>query len=84
MIEQKESPLLSYPPYQGVRTGCKVSWYYYKSTADADKACQAARHNARYLRGRGYDFGYQSPGYKVDYIANEKSEHFGLYEVCVP
>lgn len=51
-----------YPKYQDSRSGIKVSWYFYESREDAEKASKAARHNAIRLEQQGYDWGYQSPG----------------------
>ncbi len=71
---------MPYPEYQRMRTGIKVSWYYYKSREDAEKAAIAARHNAQIQMQLGYDFGYQSPGS----IQNPNGFHPDLYEVCIP
>lgn len=76
-----------YPDYQQLRSGIKVSWYYYASEADAKKASEAARHNAQIQWNLGYDFGYQSPGHVVLMGNPEpygRKELAGLYEVCIP
>jgi hypothetical protein len=53
----------AYPKADAVRSGCKVSWYFYTDRKIADKAAAAAKHNGMILEDRGYDFGYQVPGY---------------------
>jgi hypothetical protein len=74
----------SYPEYQALRSGCKVSWYYYAKKEDAEKAAEAARHNAAIQASLGYDFGYQSPGYRVELKGAEWPQYQGLWEVCIP
>jgi len=71
-----------YPKHDGLRSGCKVSWYYYKDRADADAAAIVARHNALIQQELGYDFGYCWPG--SVHPAHENSKHAGLWEVCIP
>lgn len=71
-----------YPTYQGLRVGCKVSWHYYKSHADALEAARVAVHNAEILAGEGFDFGYQAPGH-IEQPA-EDGEFAGLYSVVIP
>lgn len=68
---------MQYPQEEDSRCGCKVSWYYYKDRAMAEKAAEAAKHNAILDAQRGYDFGFQSPGT----ITKMKN---GLFEVCIP
>jgi hypothetical protein len=77
----KKSPLLPYPKEADLRVGCKVSWHYYHSRAAAEECAKAARHNAFYLAGQGYDYGYCCPG-TVEY--KTEGPHAGFYEVCVP
>lgn len=65
-----------YPAPVKTRSGCKVSWAYYATEAEAEQCAEAAYYNARILEREGYDFGYQTPAVikQVD----------GLYEVCLP
>lgn len=34
------------PPDDGMRSGCKVGWRYYKDKTIAEEAAKIARHNA--------------------------------------
>ena len=56
--------------------GCKVSWYYYCTEAEAKVASEIAVHNRALQLAKGYDFGYCWPGS----ISGPDDE--GLYEVC--
>lgn len=51
-----------YPVPQGMASGCKVCWRTYAKHEDALKAADVAREAAAYWAGKGYDFGYQTPG----------------------
>ena len=73
---------MPYPEHDGVRSGCKVSWYYYKKREDAEACSVAAKHNAIRQEQLGYDFGYCSPG-SIE-MAHPSSEHAGMWEVCLP
>lgn len=66
-----------YPEYVSLRSGIKVSWYYYKTEDEAKEAAKVAVREGQYYAGQGYDFGYCSPG--SIYKTKE-----GLYEVCIP
>jgi hypothetical protein len=82
---KKKYDYRAYPQHQNVRSGCKVSWYYYAKKEDAEKAAEVAKHNAQIQASLGYDFGYQSPGYRVELIGdNWGPEYKGLWEVCIP
>lgn len=70
------SKLVDYPTPVKSRGGCKVSWAYYATEAEARECAIAARRNARVLEAQGYDFGYMAPG-----AVNEVD---GLFEVCLP
>jgi Neuraminidase (sialidase) len=70
-----------YPQHQNVRSGCKVSWYYYAKKEDAEKAAEVAKHNAAIQWELGYDFGYCSPG---SIRLSDWEDYKGLYEVCIP
>ena len=54
--------LKQYPEYELFRSGIKVSWYFYDTREEAEKASKIAVHNARILEAQGYDWGYQCPG----------------------
>lgn len=58
------------------RSGCKVSWRVYTTQAEAEAAAAIARHNARIDEGRGFDFGFMSPG-DITQVADG-------FEVCCP
>lgn len=73
----KKSRLRDYSKPVKTRSGCKVSWAYYATEAEAKECGIAARFNAQILEAQGYDFGYQSPG-----SISKTSD--GLYEVCLP
>lgn len=55
-------PYKPYPARQGLKSGIKVSWYFYLNRADAEKASEAAIWNGKIQEALGYDFGYQAPG----------------------
>lgn len=75
---------MQYPPEQASRSGCKVSWNYYASEADA-KACSiAAINNGQMQMNRGYDFGYCAPGSVRKPEPGSKVFYPDLYEVCLP
>jgi hypothetical protein len=86
---------MDYPRPLKVRSGCKVSWYYYDNKTDADKAATAAKHNAALQLDEGFDFGYQAPG-SIDQLPpnTRYRESMGLgvewldvsnlFEVCIP
>jgi hypothetical protein len=85
----------AYPTPVWSRSGCKVSWNYYKTMKEAQECAKAARHNADIAAGQGYDFGYCAPGeirqMDPDSWWNEgfgrdvkRVEVGGLYEVCLP
>jgi len=80
----RENPYLpwhKYPKEDDLRTGCKVSWHYYRSKEDAEKCAEAAKHNARIQRWEGYDFGYCAPG---SITLMKAGKHAGMYGVCLP
>lgn len=81
---KKQYDYKPYPPYQRVRTGCKVSWYYYAKKEDAEQAAEVAKHNAAIQASLGYDFGYQSPGYSIQLMGDSWPSYQGLWEVCIP
>jgi hypothetical protein len=64
------------------RSGCKVSWVYYASKAEADAASVIAAHNREIQINQGYDFGYCWPG-SVKGPMPADSKYEGLYEVCI-
>lgn len=66
-----------YPKHVSIRNGCKVSWLRFADRGTAEKAAEAAKHNAEIDWARGYDFGYMMPG-----SIEQKSD--GTYEVCIP
>lgn len=70
-----------YPEHQGCETGCKVSWFFYEDREQAELAAEAARRNAITLEGRGFDFGFQSPGQITE---PERSKRPGLFQVVIP
>ena len=74
-----------YPKHDGLRSGCKVGWYYYRKREDAEKASEAARHNAAIQWELGYDFGYCSPGsIMLVEPGRGPQEYLGMWEVCRP
>lgn len=44
------------------RSGCKVSWYTYRTVKEAKIASEHAQLQAAYKAHLGYDFGWQNPG----------------------
>lgn len=62
------------------RTGCKVSWLYYRDEATARKEAKIAIHNAHIAASQGYDFGYCSPGSVRP--PRPDTFHPDLWEVC--
>jgi hypothetical protein len=46
-----------------VEVGCKVAFYYYASEAEARIAGAVFKQEAVVQASKGYDFGYQVPGY---------------------
>jgi len=72
-----------YPEAVTFRSGCKVSWRYYENEHAALEAALAAKNNARILRAKGYDFGYQSPG-AVRRMPESWGKFSGLWEVTLP
>lgn len=68
---------LPYPKEVDMQCGCKVSWLYYETLEEAQKASEAAKHNARLDAARGYDFGFCCPG-EIDEISENK------FKVCIP
>jgi len=85
MAKAKQRTYHDYPKYDGLRSGIKVSWYYYKNRADAETAAKAARFNAEIQQSLGYDFGYCAPGsiYEVGPDRN-MPDKLGMFEVCIP
>ena len=81
---KKQYDYKPYPPHQAMRSGCKVSWYYYAKEDDAKKAAEVAKHNAAIQSSLGYDFGYQSPGYSIQLMGANWPDYAGLWEVCIP
>lgn len=81
MVKAKKNPFKPYPKNQGYKGGIKVAWYYFDSKDDAEKASEAARHNAQVKEGQGFDFGYCSPG---SIVKMKDGEFAGKFEVCVP
>lgn len=69
------------PKEVDLRSGCKVSWYYYATKEEAEAAAKIARHNADIDESLGYDFGYCWPG--TIYGPDEQKFKPGLWEVCV-
>ena len=87
MASQEKSEYIQYPECQDQRTGCKVSWLYYDSKEDAEKACIAARSNARLYAALGYDYGYQAPGYQAEWAVPgnwPQAGDKGRWQVCIP
>lgn len=78
MIKRKKLP----EPV-ALRSGMKVSWYYYDNEKTARKAAEAAQHNGYLDLARGYDFGYTFPGTIRPPQPNGKGSHLDLWEVCV-
>lgn len=83
-MPKKKLNYMSYPKEDALRSGIKVTWYYYKSQSDAEKAAEAARHNAVIQEGLGFDFGYQCPGSITQCNANYFPKYDGMYEVVIP
>lgn len=75
-MAKKKLDYMPYPEYVSLRVGMKVSWYLYGSKKEAEKAAEAAKHNAAIQESLGYDFGYQSPG--------SISKVEGGFEVVIP
>ena len=71
-----------YPDPLRRRGGCKVSWNYYATEAEAQACAAAARHNARIDAAAGYDFGYQTPG--AICAPGQGDNRSAEYEVCLP
>jgi len=87
--KKKTQPVYQpYPKPDAVRSGAKVSWNYYRSPADAVKAAEAARYNAKIKEQQGYDFGYCTPGTTKVMPADTKLDTGvrigGMVEVCLP
>lgn len=88
MAKAKQGKKLVYLPYpknDGMRSGIKVSWYYYKSRDAARDASMAAAHNARIQENLGYDFGYCAPG-SIEQVGENRGmpQYLGMFEVCIP
>jgi hypothetical protein len=66
-----------YPAALSEVSGCKVSWKFYDNLDDAKAAAKVAKAEAEYVEGKGYDFGFCSPG-SLEVTPN------GNYKVCVP
>lgn len=81
---KKKHSYADYPKHDAMRVGIKVSWYYYKDQAMAEKAAEAAKINAAIQASLGYDFGYQSPGSITQCNADYWPTHDGMFEVCIP
>ena len=71
-----------YPKAQGSRSGCKVSFLYYTSEADAKLASVEAEREAARMFALGYDFGYVFPGDIRQPTA--EGPHAEMYEVVIP
>jgi len=87
-----------YPKEVARRSGCKVSWNYYKTLEEAKVCSKAAYENSFIAEAEGYDFGYQAPG-AIRQVTEpglvldarggirrggEGTPVTGLYEVCLP
>lgn len=77
-------PEFSYPPAVNTRSGCKVSWLYYKTKPEAEAAAKVAKRELQWMMSRGYDYGYVWPGSIYEVPADSQSEYAGLWEVCIP
>jgi hypothetical protein len=75
-----------YPKPDDQRSGCKVSWYYYKDRAAAEACAAAAKHNAVIQESHGYDFGYCAPGSitQITKAYGGSDQMIGMFEVCLP
>lgn len=86
MSKRKPAPTyMPYPKEDGLRSGIKVSWHYYKDRAAAEQCSEAARHNGIIQENLGYDFGYCMPG-SIDVVGDNRGmpERIGWFEVCIP
>lgn len=75
---------LAYPKEERARSGCKVSWRYYKDEATAKRASDIAKVEARRKEELGYDFGYCDPGWVRQCGPDYWPEYAPLFEVCIP
>ena len=83
----KAQKRLLIPAHLRVRSGNKVSWYYFETEDEAKAAAKVAKHNAKIAEDEGYDFGYQCPGTIRKMPPVALGELAGLenkYEVCFP
>lgn len=82
---QKKYDYKRYPKEDGLRSGIKVCWHYYRKREDAEAASIAAKHNAAIQLGLGYDFGYCMPG-SIELVGDNRGmpDKIGMWEVCVP
>jgi hypothetical protein len=86
MSKRKPAPnYMPYPPHDGLRSGIKVSWHYYRDRSAAEAASTAAKHNAVIQEGFGYDFGYCMPG-SIEVVGDNRGmpDKIGMFEVCIP
>jgi len=73
-----------YPKPVKTRVGCKVSWNYYRTEAEAEACAEAAKRRAVVQARLGYDFGYCAPGSIRVISSSDDDGLVGLYEVCLP
>ena len=83
-----------YPKPVTSRSGCKVSWNYYRTREEAEVCSKAAYENSKIAAAEGFDFGYcapgcireMPPGSKVGeaYFRDKIEDVSGMFEVCLP
>lgn len=88
MTKKTKTPTFkSYPEPVTTRSGCKVSWNYYKTEEEARACSKAAGWNRDIKAGLGYDFGYCWPGTvkrMTDAAPYGEAQYAELWEVCLP
>jgi hypothetical protein len=80
-MKKSHAEMMGYPNPIKLRVGCKVSWYYYRTKKEANKASHRAETRAKIKEAQGYDWGYQTPG---NVRLCEAGEFAGLWEVVIP
>lgn len=59
---EEQAKLPPMPEVIGTKTGCKVSWYEFRTLAEAEIASKWASLAAEYFSYFGYDYGYFQGG----------------------
>lgn len=80
MTQEIKYTLLDYPEENHRNSGYKVSWLYYDNEDLAKLAAHIAEYNAHLKALKGFDFGYQCPGY----IMREEVDGNELFKVTIP